>query len=109
MSKRIQNISKRDFIIFNEKGEKVKLSPYDKEWITDAEADRLLQIFPKELEVLESKSEPKKASNEEGKKDKKKDKEKSDLVKKAKELGIDGAEELSEGELLNLIQESASK
>ena len=109
MSKRIQNISKRDFIIFDEKGEKVKLSPLGKEWVADAEADRLLEIFPKELELLESKSEPKKASNEEGKKDKKKDKEKSDLVKQAKELGIDGAEELSEGELLNLIQESASK
>lgn len=101
MSKRIQNISKRDFIIFNEKGEKVKLSPMGKEWITDAEAERLLKIFPKELELLDSKSEPKK--------DKKKGKEKSDLVKQAKELGIDGAEELSEGELLNLIQESASK
>ena len=109
MSTKIQNRSKRDFIIFDKDGNKVKLSPLGKEWVTDAEADRLLDIFPNELELLESKSEPKKASNEEGKKDKKKDKEKSDLIKQAKELGIDGAEELSKGELLNLIQESASK
>lgn len=106
MSKRIQNTSKRDFIIFDKDGKKVKLIPMGKEWVTDAEAERLLKISSKELEVIEeSKSEPKKASNKEGKKDK----EKSDLVKQAKELGIDGAEDLSEGELLNSIQELESK
>jgi len=105
MSKQIQNISKKDFIIINKDNEKVKLKPLEVQWILDDEAKRLLGIFPKELKELQSKPE----EQENPKKDKKKNKKISDLVKQAEELGIEGAEELSESELSNLIQESESK
>ena len=105
MSKQIQNISKKDFIVINQKSEKVKLKPLEMEWILDDEATRLLGIFPKELKEIQSKPEEQKNS----KKDKKKNKKISDLVKQAEELGIEGAENLTEGEILNLIQEKEAQ
>lgn len=105
MSKKIQNISKKDFVIINEKNEKVKLKPLEMEWVLDDEAKRLLGIFSKELSEIDSKPEEQKNS----KKDKKKNKKISDLVKQAEELGIEGAENLTEGEILNLIQENEAQ